>query len=214
MRSLVFARVLAVVCALVAPRSFAKDLSAEDLRTLQSKLKSGDFLAVDFQQTKTTPMRGKKTKRDGKAIFAKPDKFKWMLETPKQEYKIYDGKDFYDYEPSTKSAVRFSATGPNAYELKQIVDLVLNFDTLLKRYDVVKADEDKGIVSVTLKPKVENEITGVGLKLDLKDSFISYLKFELRDKTVLEHEFKNPVRKPVGDDAFALPKGVKVTETN
>lgn len=192
----------------------AKDLTADELRAIQAKIKSSDALTVDFTQTKVSGLRGKKTHREGKAQFVKPSHFRWMLETPTREYKIFNGKDLYDYDPVANTAARYSPTGPRAHELKQIVDLVLNFDSLLKRYDLVKASEDGDLVAIDLKPKTAGEITGIELKLSQKDSYISYLKFELSNKTQLIHDFKNPSTKVIPEDAFELPKNVKITDTN
>lgn len=192
----------------------AKDLSADELREIQSKIKGSDSLTVDFVQTKISGLRGKKTTREGKAQFVKPSHFRWMLETPTREYKIYDGKDLYDFDPTANTAARYSPTGPKAHELKQIVDLVLNFDSLLKRYDLVKASEDGDLVTIELKPKTPGDIVAIELKVSQKDAYITYLKFDLNNKTQLIHDFKNANTKPILDDAFQLPKGVKVTDTN
>lgn len=204
--------------ALIASSGFAKELTLEEVKAMQSKVKGADTLAVDFVQTTQTRMaadRGKKPRsRDGKAVFAKPDKFKWMLETPTQEYKLYDGKDFFDYDPASQSAVKYSPTGPRAHDIRQVVDLVLNIDTLLKRYDLVKAEESEGVARIELKPKAASDVTGIELHMAAKDGFISYLKLEMANKTVLAHTFKNPTHPALGADAFALPKSVKVTEGN
>jgi chaperone LolA len=192
----------------------AKDLTEAELREIQSKIKSSDSLTVDFAQTKISGLRGKKTTRHGRAQFVKPTLFRWMLETPTKEYKIYDGKDLYDFDPVHNTAAKYSPTGPKAYELKQIVDLVLNFDSLLKRYDLVKASEDGDLVSIELKPKTSGDITAIDLKVSQKDAFITYLKLALSNKTQLVHEFKNPSHQVISDEAFRLPKGVKVTDTN
>lgn len=192
----------------------AKDLTVDELRAIQSKIKSSDSLTVDFVQTKISHLRGKKTMREGKAQFVKPSSFKWMLETPNKEYKIFDGKNLYDYDPEAQTAARFSPTGPKQHELQQIVDLVINFDTLLKRYDLVKASEDGDLVSIELKPKTPVDIVSIDLKLSQKNAYITYMKFELSNQNQLIHEFKNPNSQAIPPAAFELPKGVKVTDTN
>lgn len=189
-----------------------KELSVDELRKLQSSMKQSEFLAVDFVQTTYTAMRGKSFKREGKAKFAKPNKFAWMLETPTKQYRIYNGKDFYDYSPETNSAVRFAASGPRAEELKQVVDLVMNFDSLLKRYDLVKATDEGQFVRIELKPKDAGEIIGAELHYDKDESFISFLRLNMRNKNHLIHEFSSPKRNAVPADFFELPKGVKVSE--
>lgn len=194
--------------------AFGKDLTVEELRVIQSKIKGSDSLTVDFVQTKVSGMRGKKTTREGKAQFVKPSNFRWMLETPTREYKIFDGKNLYDFDPVANTAARYSPTGPKQHELKQIVDLVLNFDTLLKRYDLVKASEEGDLVAIELKPKTPGDITGIDLKLSQKDALITYMKFTLSNGTQLIHDFKNANTKAIPAEVFELPKSVKVTDTN
>ena len=210
--------VLTVVVGLVlawseAGVALAKELTTAELRAVQAKIKSSDSLSVDFVQTKYSGLRGKSTRRNGRAQFTKPNLFRWMLETPSREYKIFDGKSFYDYSPDAQSARRYSATGPQGEELRQIIDLVLNFDALLKRYDLIRAAEDGSEVQIFLKPKSESsELIAVELHLDMAQEYVSFLKMTLRNKNSLTHEFKNPSRLPVQGTAFALPIGTKVSE--
>ncbi len=205
---------LLLMTTLFAAPAFAKDLTIDELRAIQSKVKGTEQLSVDFVQESFSKMRGKSVKRDGHALFQRPSKFKWMLEKPIQQSMIYDGKDFYEFNPESKSAMRYSPTGPRAYDLKQVVDLVLNFDSLLKRYDLVKAEQDGDNVKIRLKPKSEQDVTGVDLTLSVKDSLISYLKMTMKGGNYLAHDFKNPQRGALAADAFTLPKGVKVTDSN
>lgn len=192
----------------------AKELTTDDVRALQSSIKASESLSVDFTQTTTKALRGTKVVRKGKAAFARPNKFKWMLEAPANEQKIYDGKFFYDYTPATKSAAKLSPTGPQAHELNGIVDLILNFDTLLKRYDMVKAEENGDEVRIELKPKTGNEVTAVELKLTKKDPYITFLKMDLKGGNTQTHQFTNPSRAALPADTFKLPEGVKVTDSN
>jgi outer membrane lipoprotein-sorting protein len=208
---------VAVLLWLVSHSGFATELSLEQLKVKQQKLKSVDFLAMDFVQSKFLPAtRGRKartTKRNGSAQFAKPDRFVWKLETPFKEYKIYDGKDFYDYSPESKSAVKYRPTGPHSYELRQIVDLVMNFDSLLKRYDLANAQQDGDDIKVELKPKNEGELTSIDLRFSEKKAHITFLKMTLTNKAEVSHEFTNAVFTPIKDSEFSIPAGVKVTDS-
>jgi outer membrane lipoprotein-sorting protein len=209
----IFTALLSVGLAAATP-AFAKELSADEVRAVQSKMQASDYLTVDFVQKSHKAMRNSNTVRNGKAVFARPNKFKWMLETPTPIYMIYDGKAFYDYSVADKAAKRYSMTGPTSDELRNIVDLVLNFDNLLKRYDLEKAEQIGEEVKIQLKPKVASQLTAVELRLSVKDAYITYLKMSQKNKNSLIHEFSNPSHKPVSDDTFQLPQGVKVTDSN
>jgi outer membrane lipoprotein-sorting protein len=205
----------AAVCLLAITPAVAlgKDLSVEELRAAQSKMKSSDALTVDFVQTKYSGLRGKSTRREGRALFVKPNLFKWMLQTPSKEFKIYDGKSFYDFSPDAATAKRYAPNGAQAQELRQVIDLVLNVDTLLKRYDLVKAEEVGDLIKIRLSPKSPGDLVGIELHFAKKEEFISYLKMDLNNKNSLIHEFKNPSRAAIPASAFALPAGVKITDS-
>lgn len=207
-------KALALIIALAPAPVFAKVLTPEELRVVQSKMKSTDQLSVDFVQVSYKKLRNKETSRPGHAFFQKPNKFKWVLDKPVLQAMIYDGKDFFEYNPDSHSAMRFSPTGPRAYDLSQVVDLVLNFDSLLKRYDLLKAEQDGDNIKIQLKPKAAQDVTGVDMTFSVKESLITYLKMSMKGGNYLAHEFKNPQRGVLGGDAFKLPAGVKVTDSN
>jgi len=196
--------------------SYATELTLEQLRAKQAKLKSFDDLTLDFVQTKFKPKQGRKGRtltRMGQAVLKKPDRFIWKLETPSKEYNVYDGKNFYTYLPDEKSAVKFSITGPQSYQLRQIVDLVLNFEALLKRYDLAKAEQIGDDIKVVLTPKIVGEIVSIELGFSEKKSHIVFLKMMMSDNLVLSHDFSNPVFTKIPDATFVLPAGVKVTDS-
>lgn len=210
-------RITPILISLVlgAPFALSKDLTATELKELQTKMQQSDALTVDFLQTSYTALRGKSRQRRGRAQFSKEGKFKWMLETPMKEYKIYDGTNFYDFSPDANSAVRYAQAGDHASELKQIVDLVLNMDTLLKKYELVEAKDFGDSVHVRLRPKdAATDLVLVELIMDLKKSYISSLKFDLRNKNTLTHEFSKPNREPLPAGTFSIPQGVKITDSH
>ena len=191
----------------------ASTLTLEQVRALQSNIKKAEHLSVDFVQTRYTALRGKTLKRRGKARFSRPNLFRWTLEDPAKDL-IFDGKSFFEYDSESKSAAKYSPSGTNAKELTQIVDLVLNFDSLLKRYDMVFATEAGELVKIALKPKNDQEIIGVELQYDKRGDYVAYVRLDLANKNKLTHEFSSPVRSPISSEVYTLPKGVKVTDTN
>jgi outer membrane lipoprotein-sorting protein len=208
----VVTKLLLLVGLLLAGTASAKTLTETDLREFQKKMKTGNSLSVDFVQKHRSALRDRVAVREGHAEFSAPSRFRWILKKPEEE-KIFDGKHFYDYDPSSKSASRYQPNGPKAYALRQVVDLVLNFDSLLKRYELVSAAQDGDSVKVELKPKEASDVASVELHLSEKSLSITFLKLNLKGGDYLAHDFTNPDRKPLGDERFALPAGVKVTDS-
>jgi outer membrane lipoprotein-sorting protein len=187
-------------------------LSMDELRKIQQKLQQSNALTVDFMQTSLKAFRGSKVQRQGKGIFVKPNMFKWMLETPVQEYKIFDGKSFYDYIPNAKRAVQHAPTSKQSDDLRQIVDVVMNIELLFKKYELISAKKLAATVHLRLKPKAKDNIKEISLILDESQSIVSSLVFEMQNGDKLMHDFSKPNRSPVSMDVFKLPADVKVSK--
>lgn len=198
---------------------FAESISVEDLRKIQGKLKASDHLSVDLRQTKTSATRpNRPVVAKGKAIFSKPDKFRWTLGDPINEETIFTGKEMIKVRPTENVGVRYPAGGSESQELRRVVDLVLNLEALLERYDVVSAEKSRDKagekVRVSMKPKTAQDISQVNFVLNPSDNYISFLELEMSNKMKLAVEFKNPVFAKVPDSAFAVSKEVRLTELN
>lgn len=186
-------------------------LSEADLKAYQEKISGSDFLSVDFTQSRYTSLRQKIRKSQGTARFSKPDKFRWRLETPIPDQWIFNGKTLYNYNPATKQAIKYS-TGGKADQLTEVVDLVMNFDTLLKRYSLESAKRVNDQIQVVLKPKGSTDITRVDLQIDEKKNYVSSLKMYLGNGNYTALDFLNPIRTKIDESEYSLPSGVTVTE--
>ena len=188
-----------------------KELTEAELKAYQQKMSGSDFLSIDFTQTRYSAMRKKGSKSQGTARFAQPEKFLWRIETPMQKQWIFDGNTLYQYEPAIKQAVKFSAGG-KAADLTQIVDLVINFDTLLKRYKLESAKHTGGKVEIVLSPKSASDVVRVDLQIDEKESYLSHMKLHMVGGDHLAIDFNNPIRTKIDAKEFTLPSGVSVSE--
>ena len=132
------------------------------------------------------------------------------MQSPVADQWIFNGQLLYNYNPATRSAVQYAPAGPKARQLNQIVDLVMNVDSLLKRYQVLQAVQDGSLVQ--LKPKSRQDIKKVDLHLDLKNDYISWLKLYFRNGNNTTLDFRQPKRGQLPASVFALPQGVQVTK--
>ena len=202
-----------LVCAFASTAAFGDVLSTEELRGLQSKLKASDWLSVELTQTKTSPTRpNRPVKAKGSASFAKPDRFVWNVGDPINEQTIFDGKQLFKIRTKEKVGVRYNAEGSESQELRRIVDLVLNMDSLFDHYNVQRAEMKGDLVEIELTPKAANEVARVDLILDTKRNFISRLSLSLKTKMTLAIDFSAPRREPLGDSTFRVADGIRVTE--
>ena len=210
-----FYSAMALILTLSSMPVIAGEISLEELRKIQSKLKTSEFLSVELRQTKTSATRpNKPVTMKGKAIFSKPDRFRWTLGDPINEETIFTGKEMYKIRTVEKVGVRYPASGNESLELRRVVDLVLNMEALLDRYEVLTAEKTGDIVRVSMKPKVAQDIARVNFVLDLKANYISALDLEISSKMKLAVEFTNPDFSKIPETAYLVSKDVKITELN
>jgi outer membrane lipoprotein-sorting protein len=190
-------------------------LSLQEINKLQKDLNSGKHLSVEFEQIKYSHTRKKKRSQMGRAKFTQPDKFRWTLLGPNGIERIYDGKTLYSYDVEMKVATKYNPKGSTADELRSIVNVVLNLDSLLKRYRITSSSRLGDLVTLNLEPQGSENITAstIQLKVDTVKNYITYLKLDFTSKNYLEILFHSPSRAPNQDSDFQPPKGVKIVDS-
>ena len=190
-----------------------ESLSTEELRELQSKLNERQALTVKFAQTRVSSLRPKKPSTStGRAVFAKPAKFRWEFEKPAADVLLFDGRTLISYKPGDSTATKFSANADRAREIKEVIDFVLDFDALLARYSIKEAVRTKNLITLSLKPKSSSAITDLSIEIDAKSYFVSAIKMSFQNRNTTEFRFSEPSVGAISPDAFSLPKGLKVVD--
>jgi outer membrane lipoprotein-sorting protein len=204
--------VLSVLCSLTTLAS-AEILSVEDLKAIQQKMRAADSLQADFKQVRFSSLRKKSTESNGYAVFAKPDKFRWSILKPISEEWLFDGTSLFNVKPDRKVALKYVSANDKAKELRDLVDLILNFDTLLSRYTLRRAELVRDKLLVILTPNSSSEIDEVEMTIFPEKSYVSEIKLSFRNKNSLSYLFAEPSKKPLAPNAFELEKTVKITDT-
>ncbi len=188
-------------------------LSTEELRELQSKLNSRQNLSVNFIQIRTSSLRPQKpSKSSGKARFTKPAKFRWEMETPQADVLIFNGTDLLSFKPGEKTGSRFKTEGERSKEVKEVIDFVLDFDALMKRYRLVESIRLDQTIQLKLKPKVAGPVSDINISVDGKDYFVKTVKMIFHNKNTSEFQFFDPSSGSIDPVAFSVPSGMKVVD--
>ncbi len=191
----------------------SESLSTEELRELQSKLNERQALTVKFTQTRVSSLRPKKPSAStGRAIFAKPAKFRWEFEKPAADVLLFDGRSLISYKPGDSTATKFSANADRAREIKEVIDFVLDFDALLSRYSIKEAVRTKDLITLSLKPKSSAAVKDLSIEIDAKSYFVSAIKMSFQNRNTTEFRFSEPSAAAIPPDAFSLPKGLRVVD--
>ena len=191
----------------------SESMSTEEIRALQQRMKGAQSLAVDFTQSRTVSIRaGKKSKSSGHAIFARPNKFHWELTKPVSDIMVFDGEVLYTYKPTEKIATRFHSQGNKTQEIKEVIDLILDFDALLGRYQLVSAAKEENSSTMVLKPKGISLIETLEIRIDIKTAAISGIKMTFGNKNTTDYEFTNVTHVAPENGTFAVPTGFKIID--
>lgn len=190
----------------------AEVLSTEELRQLQQRMKNASQLSVDFMQVKTNSLRpNKPAKSSGKAVFAKPSKVRWQLTKPASTL-IFDGETLYELKESDQTATKYTAKGGRAQDTREVIDLVLNFETLLERYKLIESTKENGRIKLKLEPKVAGSLSEIEVGVDSASAAIQNVTLVFSNKNRTRFEFSNPDRRAVPAATFEVPKAYKVIQ--
>ncbi len=187
----------------------AKILTEKELELLQKEIKFSEFIHIQFVQNTYKKLRNKTTSTQGEAFFKKPNKFRWIL---KDETWLFDGKNFFHYQPSKKTAVSYGKGAGKNKELQELVDMVLDLKALLIKYKVSEAKKQDKKLHIKLDPVLDGDIVGADVDIDLQKNFVTRVELAFKGGNKTTFLFKDPVFKPLLDNQFVIPKETKVSE--
>ncbi len=191
----------------------AESLSTEELRELQSKLGKRQELRLDFVQIRTSALRPKKpATSNGFAVFQKPAKFRWETQKPQPDVLLFDGETLLNLKPGQNTATRFKADGDRAREIKEVIDFVLDFDALLKRYQLLESSKNGETIGLRLKPKADSAVSLLNIEVDAKQSMVKSVMMTFQNNNKSEFQFTNPSIQKVDSSVFKAPEGVKIVD--
>jgi outer membrane lipoprotein carrier protein len=204
---------LAISVWLVPYGALAKSIKQEESVV---KFQKFEKLSVEFEQKTYKAVRKKTLRRKGRALFAKPNKFRWIYESPDQEELVFDGATLWRYFPEEKQASRFAEASGAVGEIETIVAMVLDPDKLNKRYIVSTQTKaaDKGTLELMMKPRkgVKNQIKSIKLSFNPKGLIVSIMMlYQSANSTTVV--FSNHKTKfDLAALKFTPPAGVAVTD--
>lgn len=194
--------------------SFGKDVPKEKIAAVQNELKKNTYLTVDFEIDTFSALRQKHRISKGLAYFQKPGSFRWVYKEPHNTELIYDGNSLLSYIPNENRADRLRVSSGHGDDIRQIVNMVMNLEELLKRYDLEKAEMDDNYLNLVIAPKSNKkvDIYKGHLTIDTKNNFIEVVKLYTDKDNYKKYEFQNPRRNKIDPKIFALDSKVKVTD--
>jgi outer membrane lipoprotein-sorting protein len=192
----------------------ADTLSKQDLKDLQTKMSQRQDLALSFEQVRVSNLRpNKPSVSKGHALFQKPAKFRWETITPKPDVVAFDGVNLVNFKPGDMTATRYKADGDRAKEIREVIDFVMDFDSLLKRYKIVSSTKSASGIVLKMSPSVKDSaITSLDISLDAKEALVTGVKMTFQNKNTTEFRFSAPTFTQADRQMFGAPAGVKIID--
>jgi outer membrane lipoprotein-sorting protein len=213
MRTLIYPLVFLTV--FFSAQLAAEPLTLDQLKKVQKKLQTSDYLTIDFKQEAYSSLRKRSSHFSGRGMFAKPSKFHWIQEKPVKKEFIFSGTELVQYLPDQKSASKFKANDDESSRFSKLSDLVLNMSVLLDEYKLVKAERvaKEKIINVNLEPKTKStDIIRVDLVIAEDKNFVKTVVLSYDGGKRYTYQFSNPSFDPIAETNFRFepPPGVKL----
>ena len=213
-----------------------KILTVDEVKNIQRLLVKSQALSLNFEQKTYRSLRKKEQYHFGQIYLVGTGKFYWQVEPlsksssktkqkkgavkqkRKKDILIFDGNALFSFSEGSSYAIQYPATNSKGLELKQLVDMIMNFDSLLERYVIQEASQNKRDVSLTLIPKGKTETKKVKLVVELvdagkvKSTKIKDLTLYFENDNYSTFKFSNHKEEKVDLSRLVLPKGLKVNK--
>ena len=191
-----------------------EEISKQEIKDLQAKMSARKDLAVDFEQLRTSALRPQKPSvSKGHANFQKPSKFRWETQSPKADVIVFDGKDLVNFKPGDSTATRYKTDGDRVKEIREVIDFVMDFDSLLKRYKISNSTRNGPDLNLSLTPANKNNAVNLlELIIDQEKGLVKSLKMVFQNKNVTEFRFSNANFSAGSAPIFAVPAGIKIVD--
>ena len=193
-------------------RLLAKPVSIDELKKIQSNLKSFNTLSVNFTQKRFIATQPKLPRSAMGTLKISQPMFRYTIKKKPSVEWIYDGTNLFQYYPEQNEALKFPANKGLTGEIEEIVEIFLNSNVLFEKYSVVKSDLNKEELFLKLKPKKESETTEIDINMDTGKNIIKNMVLYFKDKNKTEFVFNNPSKEQIKSGVFSLDKSVKIKD--
>ena len=151
----------------------------QEIKDIQKQINMYTQITFEFEQKVYKSLRKKFTNSKGKALFHKPNHFRWEFINPHKDTWTFNGISFFHIKHETKSYELYSSEHQVGKELLKIVEIIFSSESLLKDYRLLTAKREKNLfLNIRLSPKQKSDMKALELKYHLKNKFIDSIKLE------------------------------------
>lgn len=174
----------------------------DELKVKQAAIKT---VSAEFFQEKKTKLLTRPIRAEGSFLYRQPDKIKWEYRGSVNMQVFFNGKDIWLYYPDLKEADKLS--GISQYGSMMHFDL----NNMSRDYSVT-AKKDKGMILLSMLPKVKGFIGRIEMELSDDMSFPHIVKIFDKNNDPTTITFRNiKLNAEIKDSMFSFVPGSGVT---
>ena len=195
--------------------SLSSGMTMDELKSLAGKIKSHEYLSLDFTQQAYRAIRDRTSTIKGVAQFKAPAKFRWNIVHPLKDEWRYNGASLFHVVPEQNILAECGPEDGKGKELREIIQIVTDFNMLIQKYDISKAEKKKNLVYLTLKPRSPVGIDYLTVEYHTEKRHVTNLGiyFDKERSTAKQNysifNFTNPRSESIPEALFTKPKGKK-----
>ena len=138
-------------------KALKKTPATQNLDNIYNSIEQFDAMEVNFNQKTFRKLRKRTSKSSGSAYFIKPNKFIWKYHMPIKDTWIFDGSRFLSWTQGEKFALEYAQGSSKGKELRQVMNMILNFKKVQKDYQVeIIPHSPSQQITLLLTPKKSN----------------------------------------------------------
>jgi len=182
---------------------------ADNLDTIENVINKAKSIKAEFTQISKIKGFDEESKFDGYLYISKPDKIKIEYVSPEKNIIFVENNKVIIYNPKDKQAMVSQLS--NQFIVVKLFNIIASNESFKKLFNIINEEENKKEISITLKPKNDNQLESVKLTFLNKSYKLKQIKIVDKEGNQIIVNFKKFefINKKLPLE-FKLPEGVQI----
>ena len=182
---------------------------ADNLDTIENVINKAKSIKAEFTQISKIKGFEEESKFDGYLYISKPDKIKIEYVSPEKNIIFVENNKVIIYNPKDKQAMISQLS--NQFIVVKLFNIIASNESFKKLFNIINEEKNNKEISITLKPKNDNQLESVKLTFLNKSYKLKQIKIVDKEGNQIIVNFKRFefINKKLPLE-FKLPEGVQI----
>ena len=182
---------------------------ADNLDTIENVINKAKSIKAEFTQISKIKGFEEESKFDGYLYISKPDKIKIEYVSPEKNIIFVENNKVIIYNPKDKQAMISQLS--NQFIVVKLFNIIASNESFKKLFNIINEEKTNKEISITLKPKNDNQLESVKLTFLNKSYKLKQIKIVDKEGNQIIVNFKKFefINKKLPLE-FKLPEGVQI----